>query len=104
MNNRKVPLSQAPAARKLYVALPGAIVAIGLYFLNIAPAFTKMLAVFFVAYAIVGVVEIALGESLVSAARKWDAMPGWKKFLISVVVIICAMAAAFAVIPLVAGV
>lgn len=101
--SKKVPLSQAGGAKKLYVALPGAALSIALFYLGIAPALTKMLAVIFVAYALVGLVEVALGESLLSAGKKWDEMPGWKKFLISLVVIVGSLAVVFSVIPLVAG-
>lgn len=99
---KKVPLSQAGGTKKLLVAVPGAAIAIGLFFLGIAPAFTKMLAVMFVAYAAVGLVEVVLGESLLAAGRRWDEMPGWKKFLVSLVVIVGSLAVAFAVMPLVA--
>jgi hypothetical protein len=61
-----------------------------------------MLAVIFAAYAIVGLVEVVLGESLLSAGKKWDLMPGWKKFLISLAVIIGAFAVFFSVMPFIA--
>jgi hypothetical protein len=100
--SREVPLSQAGGRKKLLVAAPSAAIATGLCILGIAPAFTKMLAVILAAYAAVGVAELALGESLLGASKRWDAMPGWKKFVISLVVIIGSMAIAFSVMPLIA--
>jgi len=99
---KRLPLSQAGGTKKLLVAVPGAAIAIGLFFLGVAPAVTKMLAVAFVAYAAVGLLEVALGESLIAASRRWDEMPGWKKFVISLVVIVGSLAVAFSVMPLAA--
>lgn len=96
------PLAQASGKRKLLVAIPACALATVLLFMDIAPGITRFFAVVMGGYAIVGLVEILMGESLVSAGRKWDRLAGWKKFLISLAAVIAAFALFMSLIPVVA--
>lgn len=101
VGSNKVPLSQAPGKKKLLVALPGAAAAVVLWQIGIAENVTRFLALALCAYAAVGLLEIVFGESLANAARSWDQLAGWKRFLISVVVIIGALVLFISLIPVV---
>jgi hypothetical protein len=100
----KTPLAQASGKRKLLIAIPGCALATVLLFLNVAPGITRFFAVVMGAYALVGLVEVLMGESLLSAGKRWDQLAGWKKFAISLVVIIAAIVIFIGVMPLVAKV
>lgn len=90
--SRKILLSQATGKKKLLVALPGAFVAFGFGAAGVFANLTRFVAIALCAYAIVGLIEVALGDSLVGACRRWDVLAGWKKFLISSAVIVGALA------------
>lgn len=98
----KTPLSQAPGKTKLRVAIPGALVATSFWSLDVFSGIAKTFAIGLLAYAIVGFVEILFGESLVGAARKWDQLAGWKKLLMSLVLVLCTLALFMALMPLLA--
>jgi hypothetical protein len=70
--------------------------------MEIAQGITMFLAVALGAYALVGLIEILGGETIASAARTWDGQPGWKKFLISLAVILLALGGFISLIPLLA--
>lgn len=61
-----------------------------------------MLAVISGAYAFVGFIEVIGGESLADSAKRWDSLPGWKKFIISTSVIIMAIIVFISVMPILA--
>ena len=65
---------------------------------------TRGLSYLLLAYVIVGVLELIFGQSLRTAGKNWDKLAGWKKFLISIFVIACALGAAVMLIPIVANV
>jgi hypothetical protein len=98
----KVPLSQAPGSKKLLTGVPGIAVCSVLAAMGIAQGITTFLAVALGAYALVGLIEVLGGETIASAARNWDCQPGWKKFLISLVVIVLALGGFISLIALLA--
>lgn len=87
----EVPLSQKPAKTKLIAGIP----AIACIALSIAfPQFSKPLITagwFLLAYAIAGLVEMQIDRSFPNAKEGWEALAGWKKFLISAAVIALAV-------------
>lgn len=96
---KQVPLSQAPGKQKLLVAIPGAMAFSVAAYLGIFKDITRFLSLALWAYAIVGLLEVIFGESLASAARRWDSLAGWKKFLLSLLVIVVAIVGFGALIP-----
>ena len=98
----KVPLSQAPGRKKLIIGIPASIVFVVLAYIGIAPGITRMVSVIFGAYALVGFIEVIGGESLIASAKKWDSLPGWKKFVISTAVIVAAIVGFIGLMPMVA--
>lgn len=99
---KKVPLSQASGRKKLIIGIPAFIICGFLAYIGIAPGITRMLAVITGAYAFVGLIEIIGGESLASSVKKWDSLPGRKKFIISTGVILMAIIIFISLMPLVA--
>jgi len=99
---KKVPLSQASGRKKLIIGIPASSICGILAYIGIAPGITRMLAVILGAYAFVGLIEVIGGESLASLAKKWDSLPGWKKFIISTGVIFMAIILCISSMPLVA--
>lgn len=97
-----VPLSQAPGRKKIVVAIPGALIFAILCMNGIFEPITKFLALALCAYAFVGGLEILFGESLASSAKKWDSLAGWKKFLISLLVILIALVGFLSLMPVLA--
>lgn len=98
---KKPPLSQAPGIDKLMIGVPAAILCGALAHLGYFVGFTRMFAVIAGAYALVGAIEVLGGESLAASAKKWDRLPGWKKFLISIVVILAFFVLVIVLIPIV---
>ncbi len=98
---QKTTLSQAPGKKKLLVGAPLAIVGGLLWALNIPGGMG--LCVLLGGYALVGLVEVLGGSSLVAAAKNWDALPGWKKFLIAASTIGVAIIGACLLIPILGG-
>ena len=101
--NRKVSLSQSSGKKKLFVGLPASIICAVLAYLGIFSGITKMLSIVLGGYAIVGLIEIIGGAALASAAKKWESMPGWKKFIISISIILIALAGFIAIMPFIAN-
>ena len=99
---KKVPLSQAPGSKKLLIGIPVSIICGILAYIGIASAITRMLAAILGAYAFVGLIEVIGGESLSSSAKKWDSLPGWKKFIISTAVITISVIVFIGLMPIVA--
>lgn len=95
----KVPLSQMPGKKKLMVAIPGALAAGAAWKMGIDEPVTGFVTWALCAYAVVGLLEVVFGESLAGAARKWDRLAGWKKFLFSVLVIVAALVGFVSLIP-----
>lgn len=93
------PLSQSSPKKKLYIGIPTIAISLVIYNLGIVPNIAKFIAIAMCAYVIVGLIELALGDSLVSAAKSWDNLAGWKKFLISLLVIIVALVVFISLIP-----
>lgn len=86
----KPTLSQASAKRKLLIALPLTLIGAVMWSADVAGGMT--LCILFGAYALVGAIKLVGGNSLGDAAKNWDALPGWKKGLISAIVIAAAIA------------
>lgn len=101
--NKNPPLSQAPGLKKILIGVPAALILAGLTYMGWGFRISGMLSIILGAYAIVGVVEIIGGESLVNLGKKWDALAGWKKFVISVLVIVTFFTALMLIMPTVAG-
>lgn len=88
--SEKTPLSRASGKNKLLVGITTSVICGVLAYFEILPGITRMLSIIMGAYALVGLIEVVGGESLVSLAKRWDSLPGWKKFILSVIVIIIA--------------
>ena len=99
---KKVTLSQSSGKKKVLVGLPVSLICGFLALVGIAPGITKMLSVILAGYAIVGLIEIIGGNALALSAKKWDMMSGWKKFIISIMVILIAIIGFITVMPIVA--
>ena len=95
----KTPLSRAPGRKKLLVAVPMAAVAGVAWIIGLGPI-AQMFFIGFLAYAIVGLVEVLLGSSLQNASAAWDNLRWWSRGAISLVVILAAFALVIVVIPL----
>jgi len=100
---KKVPLSQAPGKTKVLVAIPGAACFWVLSKMGFFVDTTRFLAFALCAYAAIGVIEILCGQSLANAAQRWEQLPGWKKFLVSLPVIVAAIVGFALLIPVFAG-
>ena len=87
-SDKKTPLSQATGKKKLVVGIPATVISFVLFYLEILPGITKMLGIILAAYVIVGLIEVIAGDSLLSASKKWELIPGWKKFIISTFIIV----------------
>lgn len=81
-------LAGASPQRKLLIALPAALLCGVLLYLDLLAPMVRWGVVVFAAYAMVAVVEMIAGETLVSLARSWDTLAGWKKLLISIAVVV----------------
>jgi hypothetical protein len=97
-------LSQSSPKTKILVSFPIMLFSIAGYYIGIIPETTKFVALAMGAYFAVGLLELVLGESLISAAKKWDEMAGWKIFLISITVIMVALIGFISLIPVFANV
>ena len=95
---RKVPLSRAPGKKKLVVGVPMAIISGLAYMLGVGPL-AQMFFVAFLAYALVGLVEVLLGASLVRAGEAWAGLAWWQRGLASVVVVAGVLALVITIIP-----
>lgn len=95
---RKVPLSRAPGKEKLAVGVPMALVCGAAYGLGQWPL-AQMLFIAFLAYALVGLVEVVLGASLVRAGEGWANLRWWQRGLASAAVIVGALALVVTVMP-----
>ena len=93
----KNPLSRAPGKKKLLVAVPMALVS-GLATVIGLPL-AEMFFIGFLAYAIVGLIEVLLGSTLQNAGKAWDQLSWWKQSLISVLVIVSGLVLAMVAIP-----
>jgi hypothetical protein len=91
--NAKPPLSQAPAKKKLLIALPLSVIGAAMWWANVPGGMG--LCILLGAYALVGVIELVGGASLLDAAKNWDGLPGWKKRLVSTLVITAAIIGMF---------
>ncbi len=99
---QKTPLSQASGKKKLLIGSAFSILCGLLAYFGVISGITKMLSILLAAYALVGLVEVLAGESLVASAKKWDDLASWKKFIISLVVILFALGIFIGAMPLVA--
>ena len=99
---KRTPLSQASGMKKLLVAVPSASVITFLAATGVAISFTKMLAVILWAYAVVGLIELLTGGKLTTLSATWDEMAGWKKFIISTLVIGFSLVLFLSLMPIVA--
>jgi len=100
--SQKVSLSQSSGKKKIFVGVPVSLICGFLAFLGVLPGITKMLSIVLAGYAIVGIIEVIGGNALALSAKKWDMMPSWKKFIISITVILIAVVGFIAVLPIVA--
>lgn len=94
------PLSQQSGKKKLFVGMPGAVLCYLLSSVGLLSGLTKGLAILLSAYAIIGFIEILSSDKITVLSSKWDALPGWKKFIFSVLIIVFALSAAAALTPL----
>lgn len=94
------PLSQRPAKQKIILGLLGVVTAGTLTLLGIFKDITYMLTIILLAYLFVGVIELLGGQSLSKMAANWDQLPGWKKFVISTLVIVGFFMAIIFILPL----
>src|SRR4051812_16031130 len=83
----KVPLSRAPGRKKLVVGVPMALICGAAYAIGQWPL-AQMFFVAFLAYAVVGHVEVLLGGSLARASEAWTRLRWWERGLASVVVVV----------------
>ena len=98
--SRKVPLSRAPGKKKLLVGIPMTIISGAAYMIGLGPL-AQMFFIGFLAYVLVGLVEVILGSSLVRAGEAWTRLAWWQRGLASFVVVVGAMALVVTVIPMV---
>jgi hypothetical protein len=94
----KVPLSRAPGRKKLVVGVPMAVICGAAYAVWQWPL-AQMFFVAFLAYALVGLVEVLLGSSLVRASEAWAQLRWWQRGLASIVVVLGALALVVTAIP-----
>lgn len=94
--------SNASGRKKLLLGGIGALLSSVLAFLGLFSAFTKLFAIILGAYAVVGLIEILAGGSLVSLSKRWDQLNGFKQFLISVAVILLSFVLFMSIMPIVA--
>jgi hypothetical protein len=94
----KVPLSRAPGKKKLMVGVPMALICGAAYAIGQWPL-AQMFFVAFLAYAVVGLVEVFLGGSLVRASEAWARLRAWQRGLASIVVVVGALALVLTAIP-----
>ena len=99
--NNKKTLSQASAEKKLLICVPVCVVSGVLAYLEVFTGITRMLAIIMAAYAIVGVIELFGGNNIMAMGKDWDALPAWKKFIYSLLVIIAAMLFFAAIAPVI---
>jgi hypothetical protein len=99
----KTPLSQASGKKKLLIAVPSAVLCAALSGMPKFGAIAKMLSIGFAAYAMVGLVEVLLGDRLQRANESWANLAGWKKATIGAGVVLGSLALAFSLIPLLAS-
>ncbi|WGG48712.1 hypothetical protein [Rugamonas sp. DEMB1] len=92
-DSSKPPLSQGPAKKKLLIALPLSSIGAVMWWVNVPGGMT--LCILLGAYALTGAVEIFGGVPLIEAAKNWEALPGWKKGLVSILVISAAIIGLF---------
>ena len=57
---------------------------------------------FLIGYGIIGIIELIMGDRLVNASSRWDKLQSWKKFTISLVIILVAIIGFISLIPVVA--
>jgi len=100
--SQNIPLSQSSGKKKIFVGIPVSLICGFLAFIGVLPDITKMLSIVLAGYAIVGIIEVIGRDSLVLSAKKWDMMPGWKKFIISITVVLISVIGFIAVMPIVA--
>lgn len=98
----KLPLSQKPPVYKLLAAIPAVLLIAYSQLFEVEAGFAGNVGLFLLAYASVGVVEIQLDKRMPNAKGKWDSMAGWKKLLISMVIIVFALTLFLSLMPLVA--
>jgi hypothetical protein len=94
----KVPLSRALGRKKLVVGVPMAVVCGAVYAVGQWPL-AQMFLIAFLAYALVGLVEVLLGGSLVRASKAWAQLRWWQRGLASIVVVVGALALVIIAIP-----
>ena len=94
----KVPLSRAPGKKKLLVAVPLAVVSGAAYVVGQWPL-AQMFFIAFLAYALVGLIEVLLGGSIVRASEAWAQLRWWQRGLASIVVVLGAIALVITAIP-----
>jgi len=99
----KNPLSRAPGRAKLLVAAPLCLLFGVLSAIGVATDICTMVAISFGAFALVGLIEVLLGSSLLRASNRWDDLAAWKKFAISLIVIGGALVLAVTLIPAVSS-
>jgi hypothetical protein len=98
----KVPLSRAPGKKKLIVGVPLALVSGAAYFAGLG-SLAQMFFVAFSAYAVVGMLEVVLGSSLVRASESWTGLAWWQRGLASAIVVLVALGLVVTVIPALLG-
>jgi uncharacterized membrane protein len=84
------PLSQAPAKKKLAIAIPGTVLGAAAWRWGDSNEITRFVTLALAAYAVIGIIELLAGESLTIAAKRWDSIAAWKKVLITLAVIVLA--------------
>ncbi|WP_308365104.1 MULTISPECIES: hypothetical protein [unclassified Microbulbifer] len=94
------PLSQSSGKKKLFVGIPGAVICYILSSIGLFSGLTRGLALLLSAYVIVGFIEILVSDKITLLSTKWEGLPGWKKFTFSMLIIVFALGAAAASIPL----
>jgi len=96
------PLSRTPAKHKISAGLFFGLLNLYLAHLDEDDKLLFMAGVFLLGYAFIGLIELLLGVRLISAAKNWDKLPSWQRFIISVVVICSALVMFIFFIPVVA--
>ncbi|MDF1640281.1 hypothetical protein [Thalassolituus oleivorans] len=96
------PLSQKSAKSKILAGIPAVIMIAASLFTEKLSALLGGLGLMLLAYSIVGLVEVFIDNKFPTAKSSWETMQGWKKLLISIVVIALALMLVFYLMPIVA--
>lgn len=97
-----IPLSQQSAKNKIMAGVPAILIIVGSLFIEKEKATIRMVSLFLFAYALAGVIELILDKSYPNAKDQWGRLAGWKKFIISLIIIIASLIFFLSLIPFVA--